>query len=455
MKRLILEDGLVVTMDREERVLRGWSVVIEGGKFQQIAPKGRIKKADGDRVESMEGKVILPGLINSHVHTVQQLARGLADDVDILTWLHGRIWPYESSLKPEESYLATLLCGVEQIRNGVTSMADAGIHHSEATVRAVEELGLRASLCYSIMDMGEGLPSAWRWSVQRCVEEQEAAYRQFHGAAGGKVEWWLGLRTLMNNSDELVRATVALADRLGTKVHMHVAEAWQEKEIIGKRTGTTTVRHLDRLGLLGPGLLAVHCVYLDAEEMSLMAERGVKVSHNPAAALRVMGLPPVVELREAGVTVSIATDGAPSNCRNSLIDEMFLAALVQKGRCRNPEVMPATEVLKMVTIDAARCLGWEDRVGSIEVGKEADLCVIQPATVNMVPNHDPISNLVFSMKTRNVEGTMVGGRWLMRGGRLVRGSEQAWIEEAERLAPIIRRRAGIRLPDRMLKKKAA
>lgn len=446
MKRLILEDALIVTMDQEERLLCGYTLVIEKGKFAQIAPKGRVEKREGDRVESLAGRVVLPGLINSHVHTVQQLARGLADDVDILTWLHGRIWPYESCLKPEESYLATLLCGVEQIRNGVTSIADAGIHHAAATVRAIEELGLRASLCYSIMDIGEGLPKAWRWPWAKCLREQEAAYERFHGAGGGKVEWWLGLRTLMNNSDELVSGTVRLAHKLGTRVHMHVSEAWQEKEIILKRTGTTTVRHLDRLRLLGPDLLAVHCVYLDQEEMSLMATRGVKVSHNPAAALRVMGLPPMVELREAGVTVSIATDGAPSNCRNSLIDEMFLAALVQKGRLRDPEVMTAREVLRMVTIDAARCLGWEDRVGSIEVGKEADLCVVQPATVNMVPNHDLISNLVFSMKTQNVEGTMVGGRWLMRGGRLLRASEKTWIEEAERLAPIIRRRAGIRFP---------
>ena len=229
---------------------------------------------------------------------------------------------------------------------------------------------------------------------------------------------------------------------------MHVAEGPAEHEVITASRGTTTVRHLHRLGLLGPKFLAVHCQGLDEEEMDLFVENDVKVSHNPAAALRVMGLSPIVEMVDKGITVSIATDGAPSNCRNSLIDEIFLAAVLQKGRKQDSRVMPAEKILEMITIDAARCVGLEKEIGSIEIGKKADLCVINPLSPEMQPMHDPISNMVFSMKPHNIESTMCNGVWLMRDRNLTQIDLDALLEEAARRAVEIRERAGIKLPQR-------
>jgi 5-methylthioadenosine/S-adenosylhomocysteine deaminase len=298
------------------------------------------------------------------------------------------------------------------------------------------------------MDEGEGLPAAWQLTTDQCISMQEEEFRRFHGAAGERVRWWLGLRTLLNNSDNLIRRTVEAAERLGTWIHMHVAEAEAEIEYCQKTRGTTTVRHLDKLGLLKPNLLAVHCVYVDDEEIELLRERQVKVCHNPAAALRVMGLPRIVEMLEAGVTVGLGTDGAPSNCRNSMVDEMWLTALVQKGRLRNPSAMPAQQVLEMATIQSARCIGWESEVGSLEVGKKADLCIINPYTPNMQPMHDPISNMVFSMKTENIESTMCDGVWLMRDRRFTQLDVEAILREARERAAAVRGRAKIELPER-------
>jgi 5-methylthioadenosine/S-adenosylhomocysteine deaminase len=446
--RTILKNATLITMDAGRRVLPDHVLVIEGNRITAICrPTDWLPKA-GDEVIDLRGHLILPGLVNTHVHVVQQLARGLSDDVDILTWLHKRIWPYESNLSEQDSYVSTLLTSVEQIRNGVTTMADAGLHHAAASVRAVVESGLRADLCYSIMDEGEGLPKSWQISTDECIARQEEAFAAWHGYHDGRIRWFFGLRTLMNNSDELVRRTHEAARRLGTRIHMHVAEGPAETDIITASRGTTTVRHLHNLGLLGPDLLAVHCVSVDEEERALFRKHDVKVSHNPAAALRVMGLAPISEYVEDGICVSIATDGAPSNCRNSLVDEMYLAAVLQKGRRVDPSAMPATQVLAMVTIDAARCLGLENEIGSLEIGKRADLCVINPRTPEMLPLHDPISNLVFSMKPENVVHTMADGIWLMRDRKLTQIDLDALLTEAQGRADAIRTRAGIQLPKR-------
>jgi 5-methylthioadenosine/S-adenosylhomocysteine deaminase len=435
-------------MDARRRVLPDHTVAVSGDRISEIAPARAFRSRPGDAVVSARGRYVLPGLVNTHVHTVQHLGRGLADDVDILTWLHRRIWPYESNLEPEDSYVSTLHCGLEQLANGVTTVSDAGIHHPEPTIRALRELGIRAALCYSTMDHGEGLPAPWRLTTEQCLERQHRAFERNHGALGGRIRWWYGLRTLFNNSDALIRGTASAARERGTGVHMHVAEAAEEIAYARATRGATTVRHLRRLGLLGPNLLAAHCVHVDDEEIGMFGDHGVKVSHNPAAALRVMGLARITEMDARGVTLSIATDGAPSNCRNSLVDEMYLAAVVQKGRTRDPSAMPATRVLEMVTIDAARSLGWDEEIGSLEKGKKADLCLINPRTAAMLPVHDPISNLVFSAKTENIESTMAGGKWVYFKHRFPHLDAVAILRASQKRADAVRRRAGIILPPR-------
>ncbi len=448
-----LTGGTVYTMNAERRVLDGASVVFDGDTIQSVGPPQSLKPGPGDDVVDLQGKWLLPGFVNSHVHVVQQLARGLADDVDILTWLHKRIWPYESSLSAEEAELSTLMAGIEQIRNGVTSICDAGIHDAPATVRALETLGLRATLCFSIMDSGDGLPEAWQLTAGEAIAKQEAAFETYHNTLNGRLRWAFGLRTLMNHTDELVEQTRDAANERQAMVHMHVAEGLAEDQIIRASRGTTTIRHLEKLGLLNERFLAAHAQGVDAEEIDLFARRGVKVSYNPSAALRVMGFSPIYEMAERGVCLGIATDGVPSNGRNSLMDEVFFAGHVQRGRRADqsgqPEVaLPVTRLLEMVTCEGARCLGLDATVGSIEPGKKADLVIVDPMTPAMVPVHDPIANLVYSLKTENIHSTLCDGRWLMRDRRLVCLDEAELVEKAAATASAIRQRTGIELPPR-------
>ncbi len=450
MERTLLFNAGVITMDKDRRQFNRGAVLIEGDRIRSIGKSDDLIERLSPKTSRIDlrGRWILPGLVNTHVHTSQQLGRGLGDDIDLLTWLRERIWPYESALTEDDSYISTLLCGLEQIRSGVTAFAEPGGQHVSGMARAVSELGLRAALARSTMDSGEGLPAAWKRTADEELDEQIANYERWHGLADGRIRIWFGLRTIFNNSDDLIVRTKALADQYGVGVHMHVAEIKDEVMFAKKTRGSTTVEHLAKLGVLDANFLAVHCVWMTDEEILLFADHDVKVSHNPAAAMRVLGFAKIPEMIDAGVCVSIGTDGAPSNNRMTIIDEMYLTSLIHKGRLLDPTTMPAQKILEMATSDGARALLWDDEIGSLEEGKKADLIVINPNTATMLPIHDPIANMVTAMHEHNVESVMCDGRWLMFERNILTVNEEEILEEAKRRASSIVQRAGIVLPPR-------
>jgi 5-methylthioadenosine/S-adenosylhomocysteine deaminase len=452
MGKTLLHNAGIVTMDTERHQYNHGAILIENDRILKIGTNDSlllalVNEQDIERID-LKGRWILPGLVNTHVHLSQQLGRGLGDDVNLLTWLHERTWPYESSLTEEDNYVSSLMCGIEQIRSGVTCFAEPGGQHVNGMGRAVTELGIRGMLARSTMDMGEGLPAVWQESTDEALEIQIANYEKWHGKADNRIQVWFGLRTIFNNSDDLIIRTKELADKYNVGVHMHVAEIKEEVEFARQYRGSTTVTHLNNLGVLDKNFLAVHTVWLTDEEIQMFADHDVKVSHNPAAAMRVLGFAKVPEMMDAGVCVTIGTDGAPSNNRMTLIDEMWLTSLIHKGRLLDPTVMPAESILAMVTCDGARALMQEEEIGSLETGKKADLVVINPNTSTMLPMHDPIANMVTSMRTENVESVMADGRWLMREKEILSVNEEEILAEAKKRADEIRTRAGIKLPNR-------
>jgi 5-methylthioadenosine/S-adenosylhomocysteine deaminase len=449
-KQLLLFNVGLVAMDKGRRQFNCGAILLMDDRITKIGQSEELLMRAGPEVEQidLQGRWILPGLINTHVHTSQQLGRGLGDDVNLLTWLHERIWPYESSLSEEDSRISTLLCCIEQIRSGVTCFAEAGGQHVNGMGRAVSEIGLRAILTRSTLDMGEELPKIWQENTDKALQTQIDNFEKWNGKADGRIRVWFGLRTIFNNSDDLILRTKELADQYRVGIHMHVAEVREEVEYARQTRGAATVTHLNDLGVLDKNLLAVHTVWLTDDEIRMFADHQVKVSHNPASAMRVLGFAKVPEMIKAGVCVSIGTDGAPSNNRMSMIDEMWVTSLIHKGRLLDPTVMPAQQVLAMATSNGARALLWEDEIGSLEEGKKADLIVINPDTAGMLPMHDPIANMVYAMRAENVESVMVDGHWLMKNHKLLTVNEMEIIQEAKLKAKAIAQRAGIHLPDR-------
>ncbi|ERN06278.1 uncharacterized protein LOC18434470 isoform X1 [Amborella trichopoda] len=458
---ILLHNALVITMDSDSRVYKSGGLVVEGDKIKAIASSAEILEqfsSLSDEVIDLNGRIVLPGFINTHVHTSQQLGRGIADDVDLMTWLHDRIWPYESNMTEEDSYISTLLCGIELIHSGVTCFAEAGGQHVTGMARAVESLGIRACLAQSTMDCGQGLPANWaNHTTEYCLQSQKELYNKHQDTAEGRIRIWFGLRQIMNASDNLLLGTRDIAKELGTGIHMHVAEIPYENQVVTNTRGVDhgTVTYLEKIGLLHSNLLAAHVVWTNDNEIDFLSKAGVKVSYCPAAAMRMLGFASIREMLDAGICVSLGTDGAPSNNRMSIIDEMYLASLINKGReahvkgMTDPTAVPAETVLKMVTVNGARAVLWDNEIGSLEVGKKADVVVINHSSWSMVPMHDCISSLVYSMRTENIDSVMCNGKWVMRGQKILTVNEEELLSLAKQASSKLLKRAGIVIPTRM------
>ncbi|KAH7683250.1 S-methyl-5'-thioadenosine deaminase protein [Dioscorea alata] len=458
---LLLYNGVLVTMDPHSRVFRNGAIVVSGDRIHAIGHSDDILRdfshlADGSI--DLCGRILLPGFVNTHVHTSQQLGRGIADDVDLMTWLHERIWPYEASMTEEDSYVSTLLCGIELIRSGVTCFAEAGGQHVGGMAKAVELLGIRACLTQSTMDSGEGLPVNWRsHSTDYCIQSQKELHRKHHNTADGRIRIWFGLRQIMNATDELLLKTKDAAEELKTGIHMHVAEIPYETQHVmnTRKVEHGTVTYLEKIGLLRENLLAAHSVWLNDAEICFLSKSGTKVSHCPASAMRMLGFAPIREMLDAGVCVSLGTDGAPSNNRMSIVDEMYLASLINKGReayingTTNPTAVPAEVVLKMATINGAKSVLWDNEIGSLEVGKKADMIIVNPFSWTMVPLHDCISSLVYCMRTENIESVMCNGQWIMKDRKIVNLDEGEVISLAMQASNYLLKRARIKIPNKM------
>ncbi|KAM3254814.1 hypothetical protein ACQJBY_048340 [Aegilops geniculata] len=407
---IVLHNAFVVTMDGALTVLRDGAIAVVGDRIAAVGPSADVLAAFPDAAQTLNlaGRILLPGFVNTHVHTSQQLARGIADDVDLMTWLHGRIWPYESHMTEEDSYASTLLCGIELIRSGVTCFAEAGGQYVSEMARAVELLGLRACLTKSTMDCGDGLPPNWSsCSTDDCIQ--------------------------------------------------HIAEIPYENQLVMrmKKIDHGTVTYLEKIDFLRNNLLAAHSVWLNESEISHFSNAGVKVSHCPASAMRMLGFAPIREMLDSGVCVSLGTDGAPSNNRMSIVDEMYLASLINKGReayisgTTNPTVLPSETVLTMATINGAKAVLWDNEIGSLEVGKKADLIVVNPFKWSMLPLHDSIANIVYCMRSENIESVMCNGQWIMKDQKIMNVNEEEVISSAVKRATALLARAGINLPERM------
>ncbi|KAE8784333.1 5-methylthioadenosine/S-adenosylhomocysteine deaminase [Hordeum vulgare] len=266
-------------------------------------------------------------------------------------------------------------------------------------------------------------------------KSQKDLYEKHHNTADGRIRIWFGLRQIMNATDRLLLETRDAAQELNTGIHMHIAEIPYENQLVmrTKKIDHGTVTYLEKIDFLRSNLLAAHSVWLNESEISHFSNAGVKVSHCPASAMRMLGFAPIREMLDSGVCVSLGTDGAPSNNRMSIVDEMYLASLINKGReayisgTTDPTVLPSETVLTMATINGAKAVLWDNEIGSLEVGKKADLIVVNPFKWSMVPLHDSIANIVYCMRSENIESVMCNGQWIMKDQKIMNVNELRYI----------------------------
>jgi 5-methylthioadenosine/S-adenosylhomocysteine deaminase len=384
----------------------------------------------------------LPGFVQTHVHLCQTLFRGAADDLALIDWLKKRIWPMEAAHTPESIYASARLGIAELIRGGTTcALTMETVNHTEMVFRAVEESGFRATVGKCMMDRGDQVPEGLREQTETSIAESLELLERWHGAAGGRIRYCFAPRFALSCSRELLKRVGQLAREHGVLIHTHASENRDEIQIVERETGRRNIQYLDEVGLAAPHVVLAHCVHLSDDEMEILRRTGTHVAHCPSSNLKLgSGIARVAEMIERGISVSLGADGAACNNRLDMLTEMRTAALIQKA-LHGPEVLPALRVLRMATIDGAGALGLEDEIGSIQVGKRADLTLFDLDDLRTTPRPDPVSTIVYAAEASNITTVIVDGRVVMRSRKLTSLDEKAVISEARSHAELVQSRA--------------
>lgn len=399
------------------------SILIKDDIISEISEN--ISEEGVDKVIDGTDKITLPGLINTHTHLSMDLFRGLADDLALDEWLNDHIWPMEANLNGWYCYIGALLGACEMIKSGTTTFSDM-YFYMEDVAKAIAESGIRGVLSYGMIDFADAEKR------ENEFKENISLFEKCNGMADGRIKVFLGPHSPYTCSKELLIRAREEADKYGMGIHIHVGETQKEVNDLLESTGMRPFEYLDSLGLLGPDVLAAHAVWLSDSEIEIIKEKGVKLSHNPCSNMKLAsGISPVDKLLKEGVCVSLGTDGSSSNNNLDLFEEMKFASLLQKVDSLNPEALNALETLKMATINGAKALGLEDEIGSIEVGKKADLILIDTNAVNLTPDStDLTSNIVYAANGANVDTTICNGQILMENRKVLSLDEEKILAEA-------------------------
>ena len=418
---ILIKNALILNPNNFEE--KKQSLLIKNDLIAEISDE--IDESNVDKIIDGEGKVLLPGFVNTHTHLSMTLFRGLADDLSLDTWLNDHIWPMEANLNGDYCYAGALLGAVELIKSGTTTFSDM-YFYMEDVARAVDEAGIRAVLSYGMIDFGD----AERREAE--IKENLTLFENCNGMADGRIKVFFGPHSPYTASEELLIKVRQLADEYNMGIHIHVSETQKEINDVSEEKGLRPFEYLDKIGFLGPDVVAAHSVWLSDEEIEIIKKHDVKISHNPCSNMKLAsGIASVSKLMENDICVSIGTDGASSNNNLDLIEELKTASLLQKVSTLDPNVLNSHEAIAMGTIKGAEALGLADEIGSIEVGKKADIILIDTNSANMVPDSSTLtSNIIYSANGSNVDTTICNGKILMENKKLTVLDEQEIYDKA-------------------------
>jgi len=414
---VVFRGGTILTIDPEHRVLTGDVATVDGA-IAQVGGDYTPQTRDFEIVDCA-GCIVMPGLVQAHVHSCQTLARGRADDLELLDWLRQVVWPYEASLDEAAARAAGELAYAELLLGGTTAVLDMGtVHHTDEIFAAAERSGIRATVGKAMMDAPDReIPAGLRESTRWSLDESARLIARWHG--DGRLRYAYAPRFVLSCTDELMHDVASEARAKGVRVHTHASENIGEIALVRERYGKDNIAVLDELGLLGEHTTIAHCVHLSADERALLAARRAHVCHCPSSNLKLAsGICPLPELVAAGVRLAIGADGAPCNNNLDGFLELRLAALLHKPRA-GARALPAPEVVRIATLGGAGALGLADRIGSLEVGKRGDVIAIDVSTLHALPTASPWSAIAYAAKACDVRHVAVDGALVVRDRALL------------------------------------
>ena len=423
---LVVKNGTIVTMDGDRRIIGDGVIAVRGDAIVFVGTPSDFllrfpKSGPAKQTLDAKGKLVLPGFINGHTHVPMTLFRGLHDDVTLDDWLRKYIFPAEAKNVTEEFVRwGTRLAAAEQIRGGVTTFADM-YYFEDAVAEETKAAGMRGVLGETFIDF----PAPDNKTNAAALEYTEKFLKRWQGDP--LIHAAPAPHSIYTCSEKTLRDAAALARKYNAPILIHVAEMKKELDDSRAQNGMTPVQYLDKIGILGPDVVAAHCIFVDETDRKILAQRKVGCVHNPSSNMMLAsGVSPVPELRAAGVAVGLGTDGpAGSNNDLDLMEEMDLAAKLAKITKMDPLALNAKAVVEMATIDGARALHMEKDIGSLEVGKKADLVLIGLDAPNAVPMYDVQAQLAYALKGSDVETVVIGGRVVMRDKRVLTVDEAA------------------------------
>lgn len=454
---ILLTNALIVTQDDQRSILPNSTIAILGNRIVAIGPSQDIEQAyKAKKTIDLTGKIVYPGLINTHDHLFQVATKGLGEDMKVQDWVTVVTAPTAANITPQEIYTVCLTGCLELIHCGVTSMIDMSyMAHTfslhDQNIQALMDSGLRSVYTTIISDYGVpyGIPEYLIRPTDWFIDQYEQLISKY--PANDRLAVWLAIGAPWTISGEGLDKSLDFSRRTDTPVVMHIGENWVDNHCSMERFGMNAVPYLDKIGLLSPQLLAIHCVTLNDEDIALFAKNDVRVSYNPVSNMYLgNGIPPMLKIKEAGLKIGLGVDGAGSNNSQDMLETIKMAALLQKVAAKDAAVINAQQVLDWATLGGAQILGLEDQIGSLEVGKQADLFVIAPNSAKVVPIHDPVATLVYSCGQENVELTMANGLMLMEDkviqhldeDEVLRNCQQVSMDLAERCGSNIKLKRG-------------
>ena len=428
MKKWLVRDGVFATLEEEQPLRSGW-MAIEGDRIAAIGEGEPPAEQLDSAVETVAGRglLFLPGLVNTHGHAAMSLLRGYADDLALQDWLENHMWPMEAKFTGDDVYWGAALAAVEMIKTGTTTFLDM-YDHMDRVGEIVDQSGMRAVLARGMIGLAPE-------EVQAAKLRDAVSFAEsWHGAADGRIRVMMCPHAPYTCPPDFIVKVVEAAHELGLPLHTHMSETAFEVEQNVRDYGVRPPEHLDRLGFFSRPALVAHAVHLTDEEIALLAERGVAVSHNPVSNLKLAsGVARVPALLSAGVTVGLGTDSAASNNNLDLFEEIRMAALLHKGVTGDPTVVPAAEALRMGTVYGARALGLDGAsgIGSLRPGMKADFIAVSTTQAHFTPRTDLVSHLVYAASGSDVRHAWVDGRPLLRDGQLLTLDEERIVREAQ------------------------
>lgn len=424
---ILLKNAQVITLNNSDEVIEDCWLGIRGNKIEYIGAEQQGMEEKYPKVIDCKGKTVMPGFVNAHNHAAMTMFRNYADDMKLMEWLFDKIFPLEDRLNDEAVYWASLLAMVEMIKSGTTTFADM-YFFMDSTARAVDEAGMRAALSRGLQgDSGEEEPD-YR------LKENLELFNSFNNSSNGRIKVMLGPHSVYTCSEGYLRKVLKKSRELGIPIQIHLSETKEEVKNCIEKYGASPVKYLDGIGLLGADTVAAHCVVVDAEDIDILAARGVNVVHNPGSNMKLAsGIAPVLKMAERGINVCLGTDGASSNNNLDMLEELRMATYLQKVHNDDPTALPVNQVMRMATVRGAKALGFEN-VGMIEVGKAADLIILNTEKAHYYPKYNIKSAIVYSGSSADVETVIIDGNVVMEDGHLITLDEERILYKAQKWA---------------------